>query len=145
MKTVWIVFFLFFAFQGFAQEVEMVTDWDTAKELANKEDKNVLIILTGSEWCRPCKKMERNVIQAPEFKEHVKENLVIFLVDLPGGGLVMNSTVYQNYMKFKKEYQASALPSLILTDKEGNKIKLLEGKMFRIDNVMEQLQAFTVQ
>ena len=35
---------------GFAQEVEMITDRNEAKELAGKENKQILIILTGSEY-----------------------------------------------------------------------------------------------
>jgi thioredoxin-related protein len=134
------VFYLFIIQIGFSQEVEMITDWNEAKELAQKEDKQILIILTGSEWCAPCKKMDKRVIENSEFQEHAEKNLIVFLVDLPGGGLVMNSKVYQDYTRFQEKYQTNALPSLILTDKNGLKIKTLEGKMFNPENVLEQLK-----
>ncbi len=57
MKTLINTILLILLIQiGFAQEVEMITDWNEAKELAGKENKRILIILTGSEWCAPCKK-----------------------------------------------------------------------------------------
>jgi thioredoxin-related protein len=119
----------------------MITDWNKAKELAKKENKQILIILTGSEWCAPCKKMDKRVIENSEFKKYAENNLVIFLVDLPGGGLVMNSKVYQDYERFQKKYETKALPSLTLTDKNGIKIKTLKGRMFKLENVLKQLKS----
>jgi thioredoxin-related protein len=126
---------------GNAQEVEMITEWKEAKELAKKENKRILIILTGSEWCAPCKKMDKKVIENPEFEKYAEQNLIVFLIDLPGGGLVSNSKVYQDYVKFENKYQTNALPSLILTENNGTKIRTLKGKMFRLENVMKQLKS----
>jgi len=117
MKTLITAISLIFFIQiGFAQDAEMITDWIKAKEVAKKENKRILIILTGSEWCAPCKKMDKNVIEKSEFQKYAKQNLVLFLIDLPGGGLIINSKVYQEYENFKNAYQTTALPSLILTD-----------------------------
>ncbi|MDH5597962.1 MAG: thioredoxin family protein [Cyclobacteriaceae bacterium] len=126
--------------KAFAQTIEMLTEWDSALDLAQKENKNILIILTGSEWCAPCKKMDKNVIANPEFQKYAKNELVIFLIDLPGGSLKIDSKVYKDYTHFKEKFQTNALPSLILTEKNGDKIKNLKGKMFDLENVMKQLQ-----
>lgn len=141
MKKLINTILLIFLIQiGFAQEVEMITDWNKAKELAEKESKRILIILTGSEWCVPCKKMDKNVIDNFEFQKYAEQNLIVFLIDLPGGGLIINSKVYQDYEKFKNKYQTNALPSLILTENDGTKIRILKGKMFKLENIMEQLK-----
>jgi thioredoxin-related protein len=142
MKTFINTILLLFLIQiGNAQEVEMITEWKEAKELAKKENKRILIILTGSEWCAPCKKMDKKVIENPEFEKYAEQNLIVFLIDLPGGGLVINSKVYQDYVKFENKYQTNALPSLILTENNGTKIRTLKGKMFRLENVMKQLKS----
>lgn len=138
--TLTLLLLLAIPFLGFAQEIKMIKDWSQAKEQAEKENKKILIILTGSEWCAPCKKMDKNVLATPDFKQYAEEHLILFLVDLPGGGLLMNSQVYQDYMRFKKEYQTDALPSLILVDKTGKKIKTLTGRMFNLENVLSQLK-----
>jgi len=142
MRILICTILLLFVIQiGFSQEIQMITDWEEAKELAEKENKPILIILTGSEWCAPCKKMDKKVIANPEFQQYAKEHLIVFLIDLPGGGLIMNSKVYQDYEKFINKYQANALPSLILTKNDGTKIKTLKGKMHRLENVMKQLKS----
>jgi len=85
--------------------------------------------------------LDNRVIENPEFEKYAEQNLIIFLIDLPGGGLVINSKVYQDYEKFKNKYQSNALPSLILTENDGTKIRTLKGKMFRLENVMKQLKS----
>ena len=51
IKTLINTIILIFLIQiGFAQEAEMITDRNETKELARKENKQILIILTGSEY-----------------------------------------------------------------------------------------------
>ncbi|UAM99550.1 thioredoxin family protein [Polaribacter litorisediminis] len=96
------IYFLYLVQLGFSQEVKMITDWNKAKELAQKENKQILIILTGSEWCAPCKKMDKNVIENSEFKEYAEQNLIIFLIDLPNV-IDINSKVNKDYKRFEKK------------------------------------------
>lgn len=124
----------------YSQAPQFLTDWEEAQQLATQENKDLLIILTGSEWCAPCKKMDKKVIAHKAFEAYAEEHLIIFLVDLPNE-IVYNSEVYQRYLQFQKDYQAKKLPSLILADSQGTKIKTLKGKMFDLDNVMKQLQS----
>ena len=103
-----IFFFLLIVQTGFAQKLEFITDWTSAQERAQMENKQILVVLTGSEWCAPCKKMDKNVFENEQFIAYAQQNLILFLVDLPGGGLVMNSKVCQDYQFFKNKYDAKA-------------------------------------
>ena len=138
-KNIIPIIFLFLIQIGYSQELEVITDWKKAKELAKKENKRILIILTGSEWCAPCRKMDKKVIENLEFQKYAEKNLIVFLIDLPGGGIVFNSKVYQDYEEFKNKYETKYLPSLILTKSDGTKIRTLKGKMYNLENVMMQL------
>ena len=125
----------------FSQELKMETNWEKAQELAQSQDKNILVIITGSNWCAPCKKMEKNVLSSTEFKEYANKNLIVFLVDYRtvNGSLDLGSEYYRNYMKFKEKFQSDKLPDLILVNKNGQKIKSLKGRLHRLKNVMKQL------
>ena len=126
---------------GYSQELKMYTNWDEAQSSAQKEDKEILIILTGSEWCAPCKKMDKNVISNIEFINFAKNNLILFIVDLPGGAINLDSKVFKDFTYFENKYKTKAIPSLILTNKNGIKIKNLKGRLFKLKNVMKQLQS----
>ena len=45
------------------------------------EKKMVLMDFTGSDWCPPCKALEKNVLSSPAFEAFAKENLVLVQVD----------------------------------------------------------------
>lgn len=142
MKKLLKIILLIFLIQiSSAQEVKMITEWNEAKKLAENENKRILIILTGSEWCAPCKKLEKNVIQNIEFQKYAEQNLIVFLIDIPGGIIDIDSKLYKKYRKFEKKYEANTLPSLILTESNGIKIKTLKGKMFKLDKVLKQLKS----
>lgn len=134
-----LFFFLCFSQVLRSQEINIYTNWIKTKEIAKKEDKQILVILTGSEWCAPCKKMDERVIKNPTFKTYAQSNLVLFTVDIPKGVIDLNSKIYKDYRTFEKKYKTNAMPALVLVDKNGIKIKNLKGKLFHLKNVMKQL------
>ena len=73
---------LFFLNLSFAQ-ITKYDDWDIAKQQSELKGKNILIILTGAEWCKPCVKMEKNVIENEQFIEYANQNLVILEINIP--------------------------------------------------------------
>ncbi len=134
-----LLFFLISIHQVNSQELRQITDWNEAKKIAKQENKNILIVLTASEWCKPCIKMKKKVFSEFEFINYINNNLVLFLIELPGGTIKFNSPEYQSYDKFRTKYNSNALPSLILTNFEGKKIKILNGRMTSLKNVMNEL------
>lgn len=142
MKKLYKIIFFLFVFQSsFAQEIAMLTDWDKARQIAKEQNKRILIILTGSEWCAPCKKMDKNVIQNNEFQNYVSQNLIVFLVDIPGNVIDLDSSIYKKYQKFEEKYETKRLPSLVLTESDGMRIKVLNKRLHSLKNVMKQLKS----
>ncbi|MCU4173597.1 thioredoxin family protein [Carboxylicivirga sp. N1Y90] len=56
---------------------------DKVKELAKQENKHILLVFQGSDWCAPCMKLERDVWESEEFKIFATENLVLLKADFP--------------------------------------------------------------
>lgn len=84
MKTN-IKFFTFIFLLGttsiFAQEWQH--DFNTAKELATKGNKPIILVFQGSDWCAPCIKLDREVWSTVEFKEYAKDHYVMLQADFP--------------------------------------------------------------
>lgn len=149
MKLILTLVGVFLGHLTFSQELKVVTtEWKNATVRAKELDRNILIVLTATEWCRPCIKMKRNVFENEEFINYSNDNLIIYQVELPKGEsadtkgvhIIMNSEEYIEYDKLKTKYQAFRLPSLVLTDPNGEKIKLIEGKVTSLKNVMSELR-----
>lgn len=97
-------------------------DIETAKELAKEKQQNIVLVFTGSDWCPPCIRLEKNVLSTPEFIRFSSENVVMLRADFPKKKknalsvkqLIKNTELATNYNKRKK------FPVLLVLDKEGN-------------------------
>lgn len=83
MKTTFYATLLFLSFQltSFAQEWH--TNLATAQEKATRENKNIVLVFAGSDWCAPCIKLEKNILQSQTFKAQAQKNWVLLKADFP--------------------------------------------------------------
>jgi thioredoxin-related protein len=140
MKLILTLCCLFLFHIGIAQEIEKFTDWNQAASVAKKENKQILIILTGAEWCKPCVKMERNVLSTNEYKVFAQQKYVTYEINIPKYH-DYNSKIMQEYTLFKNKYQSNALPCLILVDNDGNEITKITSGLSSLEKVITQLKA----
>lgn len=131
---------LFFLNLSFAQ-ITKYDDWDIAKQQSELKGKNILIILTGAEWCKPCVKMEKNVIENEQFIEYANRNLVILEINIPRNQNY-NSKIMKDYVYFKDKYSTNALPVMILVDKNGTEKISLSDNLNSLEKVLERLKKY---
>lgn len=83
MKTTFYATLLFLCFQltSFAQEWH--TSLATAQEKATRENKNIVLVFAGSDWCAPCIKLEKNILQSETFKTQAQKKWVLLRADFP--------------------------------------------------------------
>lgn len=60
---------------------EWNTDFEAAKKKAAAENKNILLVFSGSDWCARCMELEKTVWQSEAFKEDSKKNWVLLRAD----------------------------------------------------------------
>ena len=125
----------------FYSQLTKNNDWNVAQEKAQKSGKNILIILTGSEWCKPCIKMKKNVLETIEFEKFANESVEIFEINLPRNQ-DLNSKVVMDYQYFKNKFKTNALPSLILLDKEGNELVKMSDGLASKEKVISKLSKY---
>ncbi|WP_035672335.1 thioredoxin family protein [Flavobacterium sp. 83] len=81
MKKIMVLMLLFAVTIGYSQEWK--TDFTVAKSEASSQNKNILLVFSGSDWCGPCIKLDRDIWQSAEFKEFAKNNLVLERANFP--------------------------------------------------------------
>jgi thioredoxin-related protein len=59
------------------------TDFEIAKERAQKEHKFILLNFSGSDWCIPCINLRRELFENPSFKDFSDSSLVLLNADFP--------------------------------------------------------------
>jgi thioredoxin-related protein len=58
------------------------TNYQTAAEQARAVQKAMIVVFSGSDWCAPCIKLDRNVWQSEAFAKASK-NWIIYKADFP--------------------------------------------------------------
>ncbi len=99
-----------------------LTDFAKAKQLAQKESKYILIYFSGSDWCKPCIKMKKEIFETPAFKDFAKKNMICVLADfprykknkLPKEQSIHNETLAEKYNR------EGIFPHTVLTDATGH-------------------------
>ena len=110
---------------------------------AKRDHKKILMIFSGSDWCKPCMILKKNIISTSVFEMYVEEHLVLLELDFP----------------YKKEHQLSPdhlaynesladrynpdgqFPKVLLLDSDGGvMVELAIKKGMTVDAFLEKLK-----
>jgi len=58
-------------------------NFNEAKNEAKKSHKLILVNFSGSDWCGPCIRLRKEILQSEEFEGYAKEHLVLVNADFP--------------------------------------------------------------
>lgn len=110
--------FMFIAFQLPAQTSDLwcETYSDSIKQ-ANEKNKPLLILFTGTAWCPACMKLERDVLNKPEFAKGVGDKFIFYKAEFnePTPQGIANSPD-----KFLMDrYQVDKFPTMVVVNGNG--------------------------
>ena len=83
MKTMLFSCFCLLFFCCATQAQQWHTDFAQAQEVAAEENKPVILVFQGSDWCAPCIKLDREVWATAKFKEYAATHFVMVKADFP--------------------------------------------------------------
>lgn len=119
-KIILLVAVFFFSFKLSAQEWQ--TDFETAKQISSEENRPIVLVFQGSDWCAPCIKLDREIWSSEEFKAYAKDHFVMLQADfsrkkknsLPDVQQQKNNQLAEKYNK------QGYFPFVVILDNEGN-------------------------
>jgi thioredoxin-related protein len=101
---------------------EWQTDFEKAKEIATKKNQKIILNFSGSDWCAPCIKLDREIWQSDEFKSYAKDNFVLLKADFPrrkNNKLSEEQQAKNN--KLAETYNSNGhFPFVVVLDNNGN-------------------------
>lgn len=120
-------------------------DLETARQKARTEHKLILLEFSGSDWCGPCIRFRKEVLETPGFTGYADTSLVLLNADFPR--LKKNQLSKEQQQKNNKladKYNpAGIFPMTVLLDADGKKLKTWEGYPdLTTDQFIHQLKAF---
>lgn len=81
MKKLTYIFMFLFSIVVTSQDWK--NSFDDALKVSKNENKPVVLVFAGSDWCAPCIKLEKTIWQSEEFISYSKEHYVLFKADFP--------------------------------------------------------------
>ena len=65
------------------QSTDWQLDFEKAKQMARAENKLILLNFSGSDWCGPCIRMHKEILDTDAFLQFAKDRLVLLSADFP--------------------------------------------------------------
>ena len=116
----WAVFVALFVMTfGYSQNWK--TNFEETKQQASKENKNILLVFSGSDWCAPCIKLDNIVWKSEAFKTEAEKYWVIYKADFPKkkANQLAPEITEQNKVLAEKYNKGGSFPLVVLLDKNG--------------------------
>lgn len=98
-----------------------LTNFEEAKKEAESSKKLILVDFSGSDWCKFCIMLDREVFSTPEFKKFAAENLILLLVDFPRAK-GQAEDLLKNNRKLAKKYKIEGYPTVLLLNHNGEEL-----------------------
>ena len=108
-----------------AQELKWETNLDKAAAVSMKTKKPLFLFFTGSDWCGWCMRLQKEVLNTPEFAAWAKDNVILVEVDFPRRSPQLPETQKQNN-ELQQIFQVQGYPTVWFSTptKKDGKINL---------------------
>ena len=128
---------------GFVNAQQWETDYDKAVDMAKKEDKNILLVFQGSDWCAPCIKLDREVWSSDQFQKYAEKHFVLLKADfprkkknaLPLNQQQANAVLAENYNK------NGIFPLVVILNQEGEVLGVTSYQKMTPAQYIEHLES----
>lgn len=142
MKKLLFTFIILISGSVYSQDWK--TNFDEAKTVASKESKNIILVFSGSDWCAPCIKLDRNIWQSEEFKKASAENWVLLKADFPKkkANLLPEEQRKANNELAEKYNTEGSYPKVVILNADGKILGILGYKNVSPTEYIEMIKSF---
>ena len=142
MKKIIVLLSLLVSIFGYGQESTI--SMEEAKTLAVSESKSIVLIFSGSDWCAPCIKLDKTIVQTEEFKKASQESWVVVKADFQkkkANALAAEQQEANNKLAEKYNPEGS-FPKVLLLNSNGDVLGILGYEKVTPSEYIEKLKAF---
>lgn len=102
-----------------ASEANWLSDFEAAKVSAAQEGKDLLINITGSDWCPWCTRLKNEVFSTDLFKKEATKNFILVVLDFPRDKSDMSPETIRQNDRLYINYNIAGFPTIVLADDKG--------------------------
>ena len=104
-------------------------NFSEATTQAAKENKLIMINFSGSDWCGPCIRLRKEILESATFENYAKDHLVLVRADFPRQkkNQLDPAQIKRNEVLADKYNPEGKFPFTLLVDKNGKVLKSWDG------------------
>ena len=137
-----MILFLFIGTLSYSQNWK--TNFEEAKAQSISENKNILLVFSGSDWCAPCIKLENTIWKSEDFKKESEQKWVIYKADFPKKKAnLLSAELTASNKKLAEQYNKSGnFPLVLLLDKTGSVLGITGYKNITPQEYIQIIHSF---
>jgi len=114
---------------GLSINVTWLGDFNEATSEATKSHKYILINFSGSDWCGPCIRERKEILENEVFEKYASDHLVLVRADFPRQkkNQLSKEQIKRNEALADKYNPEGKFPYTILVDEHGKVVKDWDG------------------
>ena len=127
MKQITIFLLLISSFQVYSQN-DFLT-FERALQKSKEEGKPIMLVFSGSDWCKPCITLKKNVFDTKSF-ENFREEIIFMYLDFPYKRVnrLSKAETYHNENLAERYNPKGYFPKTIMVDSGGKVIQQITYK-----------------
>ena len=120
MKKLTCILLFLLSIYSYCQDWHLT--YQEALAISKNEDKPLVVVFSGSDWCTPCIKLETEIFKTEEFITHATKNYVLYKADFPRkkANQLSGEVMYQNNILADKYNRQGYFPLVVVLDKSQN-------------------------
>lgn len=144
MKKIIVLSLVLFGLSFSITAQDWKTDFNIAKKIATSENKPIILVFQGSDWCAPCIKLDHEVWSTDAFKKYAKEHFVMLQADFPRkkkNALPKEQAKANGYL-FETYNKNGIFPFVVVLDSSGKVLGETSYKKTTPENYIKELNSF---
>lgn len=119
-------------------------DLTSAMAMAATENKPIILVFQGSDWCAPCIKLDQEIWSTESFRTYAKSHFIMLLADFPRkkANALSQEQIKKNATLADKYNANGIFPLVVVLDKNGFILGKTGYKKMTPEAYIQELNSF---
>ena len=142
MKKISFIFILLLSSLSYSQDWQ--TSYERSLNKAKKENKKIILVFQGSDWCGPCIKLSQEIWSSDYFINYSNKKFVMLQADFPRKkkNFLSDEQQKSNNLLAEKYNPNGYFPFVVIMDKNENLLGEMGYKKTTPENFIKIIESF---
>jgi len=138
----YFITFIVFVIVVCSTTAQIFEDADIAFEKSVQSKQPVLLIFSGSDWCRPCIRFKKEVLDDSSFTVFCQNRIIVLNADFPQHKLLNDETIKQNEELAENFNPEGVFPKILLLDYKKHVLATIPYTQQNTSEFINQVKSF---